>query len=96
MRPLAILAILASSSCTPAPATSPPPAQPSAGLEDPAPPTCRELGKVCHGHDDAGGLPRECHLMGHNPKSTEEQCKAKRAECVAACEKAAQGHGHSH
>lgn len=48
-------------------------------------PACDEIAKVCHGHDEHGGAMRDCHLMGHSPRSTNEICEAKRAECREAC-----------
>jgi hypothetical protein len=51
-------------------------------------PACAELATKCHGRDEQGGVPRECHLLGHSPKATNEQCEARRAECLAACEAA--------
>lgn len=74
----------ASAPPTDAPATAPPPASD-------ARPTCNEIAKTCHSHDDHGGLPRECHQLGHNPRSTNDQCEARKAECMAACK---EGHAH--
>ena len=52
-------------------------------------PACDAISTECHAHDDHGGLPRECHLFGHNPASTNHACEARKAACLAACAGAA-------
>jgi hypothetical protein len=78
----AVLTAFWLSGCASSPASSE--AQPTSTAA-PARPVCDEIAKICHSHDEHGGLPRDCHLMGHNPRTTNEQCEAKKAECLAAC-----------
>lgn len=52
-------------------------------------PACDAISTECHAHDDRGGLPRECHLFGHNPASTNEACEERKDACLAACAGAA-------
>lgn len=53
-----------------------------------APPTpssaCAFLARTCHSHDKASEKAHACHKLGHAAAS-EQECEAKRAECVAAC-----------
>ena len=48
-------------------------------------PDCQTIATTCHDHDEHGGLMRECHLMGHDPQSTNEICAARKDQCLAAC-----------
>jgi len=45
---------------------------------------CAALAKTCHAHDKESELAHTCHRLGHQATS-EEQCEAKRAECLDAC-----------
>lgn len=46
--------------------------------------TCRLLAKMCHSRDKSSEAAHACHVLGHQAPS-EEQCEAKRSECVIAC-----------
>ena len=48
-------------------------------------PLCAEIAKVCHGADGSTGVAHDCHMLGHNPATTGEQCEARHHECMAAC-----------
>ena len=47
-------------------------------------PACATLAKTCHAHDKDGEKAHECHVLGHRAPSNEE-CEAKRVECLAIC-----------
>jgi hypothetical protein len=46
---------------------------------------CRQLASRCHKYDTGEGLAHDCHDLGHADTSTDEQCAARRLECLAAC-----------
>lgn len=84
--------------CARSPNASPPGQPPSSSASNPsgsasnrdgaaagARPDCEEIARACHGHDDHGGLMKECHLMGHSPSSTQGECTRRKQECLAAC-----------
>lgn len=47
-------------------------------------PACAVLAKTCHSHDKDSDKAHACHVLGHSAPSNEE-CEAKRAECLAIC-----------
>jgi hypothetical protein len=47
-------------------------------------PACSTLAKTCHAHDKDSENAHACHVLGHRAASNEE-CEAKRAECLALC-----------
>lgn len=47
-------------------------------------PACTTLAKTCHAHDKDSDKAHACHVLGHSASSNEE-CEAKRAECLAIC-----------
>ena len=47
-------------------------------------PACATLAKTCHAHDKDSDKAHACHVLGHSAPSNEE-CEAKRAECLAVC-----------
>lgn len=53
-------------------------------------PTCDEIIKKCHPLDLGVGTISECHVFAHEATS-EAECVAKKAECLAACVPAADG-----
>ena len=58
---------------------------PESPLEGTRKSVCEEIAARCHAHDESSKTAEECHLRGHSINSTEEQCRAKHAECLAAC-----------
>ena len=48
-------------------------------------PACDEIATACHAHAEHGGLMSQCHEVGHDLKSTNEACAAKKSECLAVC-----------
>ena len=93
-RPLAIficvglMLIVACGGSTPV--ASPEPAAPAAHSgpghhgDHPDFPACTVLAKTCHAHDKDSDQAHACHALGHSAPSNEE-CEAKRAECLAIC-----------
>jgi hypothetical protein len=61
------------------------PPSPAATSSASEPSVCEELATLCHEHDKSGPVAHECHVLGHSKESTEEQCRAKRPECIQAC-----------
>jgi hypothetical protein len=47
-------------------------------------PSCAEIGRACQ-PQDSSQVARECHGFAHSDVATEEQCAAKRTECINAC-----------
>ena len=47
---------------------------------------CAEIASACHDHAKHSAAAQGCHELGHSPDATEEQCSAKRTECLAACQ----------
>jgi hypothetical protein len=54
------------------------------GGGDSSRPTCDALGEICH--DTQTTLGQECHELGHDEANTEDDCKAREAECLAECQ----------
>jgi len=86
---VAVLAVLSSAACG---ATAP-----AASLGNPetkggttissasARPSCDAIDEACDPHAGKGGHAKECHDFGESAASTEAQCAARKAECLAAC-----------
>jgi hypothetical protein len=47
-------------------------------------PICKLLAHACHPHDKDSEKAHACHVLGHRA-STNEECEAKRVECLTAC-----------
>lgn len=76
---------------SPTPAASPDPAPAPAAHGSPGHhgqhpdfPACAVLAKTCHAHDKDSDRAHACHMLGHSAPSNEE-CEAKRAECLGIC-----------
>ncbi len=54
---------------------------------------CVEIANACHEHAGHSAKTKECHDMGHSKETTEEQCQARRTECLDECKMAAQESG---
>jgi len=48
-------------------------------------PTCVKLARRCHAQDGKSELARDCHLFGHSPDATEQQCVARYEQCEREC-----------
>lgn len=44
---------------------------------------CQEIASACHPYGSGGGLPRECHDLGH--AGDERACSEKKSACLDAC-----------
>lgn len=73
-------------SAAPEPTNAPPPHHggPGEHAHGPEAPACKVLARTCHAHDKESEQAHACHVLGHAAKSDEE-CEAKRAECLAVC-----------
>lgn len=66
--------------------SSPTPETATSGATAPgAAPACSAIHAACEPHEAEGGVAKECHDLGEAPGSTEAQCAAKQADCMAAC-----------
>lgn len=86
---LSITALIACGGAAPAASPEPAPAPaahsgPGHHAHHPDFPACAVLAKTCHPHDKDSDKAHACHVLGHNAPSNEE-CEAKRAECLAIC-----------
>lgn len=83
--------------------SSPRPAE-SSSADSAAESVCVEIATKCHEHADHSAKAKECHELGHSKEATEEQCRARRSECLSECamrssepdSKATQGAGDEH
>lgn len=87
IRTLALASLLGGCASSAPPPEAAPPASMSSGRA-----ACDEIATRCHAHAEHGGAMSACHQLGHDPKSTNEMCQAKKAECQAACQ-GAHDHG---
>ena len=86
-----MILVLACGGSTPAASPEPAPATAPAAHSGPGHhghhpdfPACAVLAKTCHAHDKDSDKAHACHVLGHSAPSNEE-CEAKRAECLATC-----------
>lgn len=86
LRALALTSILGGCASSAPPPEAAPPTAMSSGRA-----ACDAIATRCHAHAEHGGAMSACHQLGHDPKSTNEMCQAKQAECQAACP---EGHAH--
>ena len=84
-----VIFVVACGAPTPAASTEPAPlpaahSGPGHHGQHPDFPACAVLAKTCHAHDKDSDKAHACHVLGHSAPSNEE-CEAKRAECLATC-----------
>ena len=83
----AFVLLVACGGSTP-PAGAPSTTSPTAAKVEPKKdksPICYEVHETCEPFEGKGGPAQECHDMTYS--ATEEQCVAKKTECLAACKK---------